>query len=346
MVAVSLKKKTPLVVAYALAGRVDIDLSKEPIGVGKNGMPVFLRDLWPTSHEIHEEIKRCLEPKMFKERYAHIMRDNPVWDQIEMKKTAQYGWDPKSTYIQQPPYFEQFTLDLPPQKELKNMRALALFGDSVTTDHISPAGAFSEKTPAGQYLRSLGVKLEDFNSYGSRRGNHNVMMRGTFANVRIMNKMAGGQEGGVTKMEGKIVPIFEACQTYAEKKIPLIIFAGKDYGMGSSRDWAAKGTALLGVRVVVARSFERIHRSNLIGMGVLPLEFQNDASFESLGITGDETFSIKGLQATPQHTVKLEMTQGGKSREVPLTVRLDTPIEVEYYRHGGIMPYVLRSLLE
>jgi aconitate hydratase len=336
----------PLVVAFALAGRIDIDLTKEPLGIGKDGVPVFLRDLWPTTQEIHEEIKRCLEPTMFKERYAHIMLDNPVWDQIEMKKTAQYSWDPKSTYIQPPPYFEQFSLDLPPQKELKNMRALALFGDSVTTDHISPAGAFSDKTPAGQYLRSLGVKSEDFNSYGSRRGNHNVMMRGTFANVRIVNKMAGGKEGGVTKMDGKIVPIFDACQSYAEKKIPLIIFAGKDYGMGSSRDWAAKGTALLGVRVVVARSFERIHRSNLIGMGVLPLEFQNDASFESLGITGDETFAIKGLQAAPQHTVQLEIAQGGKIREIPLTVRLDTPIEVEYYRNGGIMPYVLRSILQ
>jgi len=285
---------------------------------------------------------------MFKERYAHILQDNPVWQEIKMKKTAQYEWDPKSTYIQKPPYFETFSLDLPPQKELINMRALALFGDSVTTDHISPAGAFSAKTPAGKYLLSLGVKEQDFNSYGSRRGNHNVMMRGTFANVRILNKMADGKEGGYTKVmpEGSILPIYDAAMKYAEKKVPLIIFAGKDYGMGSSRDWAAKGTALLGVRVVVARSFERIHRSNLIGMGVLPLEFMNDESFESLGIKGDEIFSIEGLKnLTPHQEVVLDILKEGKKRQVKLKVRIDTPIEVEYYRHGGIMPYVLRKLV-
>jgi aconitate hydratase len=333
----------PLVVAFALAGRIDIDMEKEPLGHDKQGKAVFLRDIWPTTQEIQNEIKKFLLPSMFKERYAHIMQDNPVWQEIAMKKTAQYGWDPKSTYIQKPPYFEKFGLDLPPQKELKNMRALALFGDSVTTDHISPAGAFSEKTPAGKYLLSLGVKEQDFNSYGSRRGNHNVMMRGTFANVRILNKMAGGKEGGYTKFEGELLPIYDAAMKYGKKNVPLIVFAGKDYGMGSSRDWAAKGTALLGVRVVVARSFERIHRSNLIGMGVLPLEFKNDESFESLGIKGDELFSIELAEIKPHQDVTLEID--GK-KKVKLKVRIDTPIEVEYYRHGGIMPYVLRQLLK
>ncbi len=339
----------PLVVAFALAGRIDIDMEKEPLGHDKEGKPVFLRDIWPTSQEIQDEIKKALQPSMFKERYAHIMLDNPVWQEIVMKKTAQYEWDPKSTYIQQPPYFEKFGLDLPLQKELKEMRALALFGDSVTTDHISPAGAFSEKTPAGKYLLSLGVKEQDFNSYGSRRGNHNVMMRGTFANVRILNKMADGKEGGYTKLmpEGTLLPIYDAAMKYGEKNVPLIVFAGKDYGMGSSRDWAAKGTALLGVRVVVARSFERIHRSNLIGMGVLPLEFKNDESFESLGIKGDEVFSIEALkEIKPHQDVILDIVKEGKKKQVTLKVRIDTPIEVEYYRHGGIMPYVLRQLLK
>lgn len=339
----------PLVVAFALAGRIDIDMEKEPLGHDKKGNPVFLKDIWPTSNEIQEEIRKFLQPSMFKERYAHILQDNPVWQEILMKKTAQYEWDPKSTYIQKPPYFEKFNLELPPSKELKGMRALALFGDSVTTDHISPAGAFSEKTPAGKYLLSLGVKEQDFNSYGSRRGNHNVMMRGTFANVRILNKMADGKEGGYTKLmpEGELLPIYDAAVKYAEKNVPLIVFAGKDYGMGSSRDWAAKGTALLGVRVVVARSFERIHRSNLIGMGVLPLEFTNDESFETLGIKGDELFWISGVkELAPHQEVVLEIEKDGKKRQAKLKVRIDTPIEVEYYRHGGIMPYVLRQLLK
>lgn len=337
----------PLVVAFAIAGRVDIDMEKEPLGHDKQGKPVFLKEIWPTSQEIQDEIKKFLQPSMFKQRYAHILQDNPVWQEIKIKKTAQYGWDPKSTYIQKPPYFEKFGLKLPPPKELKKMRALALFGDSVTTDHISPAGAFSEKVPAGKYLLSLGIKVQDFNSYGSRRGNHQVMMRGTFANVRILNKMADGKEGGYTKLmpEGVLLPIYDAAMKYEEKKVPLIIFAGKDYGMGSSRDWAAKGTALLGVRVVVARSFERIHRSNLIGMGVLPLEFKNDENFESLGIKGDEVFSIEG-EMKPHQDVVLVIERDGKKKQVQLKVRIDTPIEGEYYRHGGIMPYVLRQLLK
>ncbi len=283
---------------------------------------------------------------MFKERYAHIVNDNPMWEEISVTESGQFNWNEKSSYIQSPPYFNRFTLSLPPQQELKNMRPLGLFGDSVTTDHISPAGAFSINTPASHYLISLGLKEEEFNSYGSRRGNHHVMVRGTFANVRLINKMAGGKEGGYTKLmpEETLMTIYDASQRYAEKNTPLIIFAGKDYGMGSSRDWAAKGTALLGVRVVVARSFERIHRSNLIGMGVLPLQFQENESFESLQITGDELFTIEGLESFSKE-VTLVITKDKKIQKTKLIVRLDTAIETGYYRHGGILPYVLRQII-
>jgi len=340
----------PLVVAFAIAGKVNIDLEKEPLGKDKQGKEIFLKDIWPTSQEIADTVSKCVNGKMFRERYAHVVDDSPVWSEIKGVKGNQFPWDEKSTYIQDPPYFEGFSQDIPEQKALKNLTCLALFGDSVTTDHISPAGAFSETSPAGKYLLSLGVKAEDFNSYGSRRGNHNVMMRGTFANVRIKNKMAGGKEGGFTKLvpDGKIVPIFDACETYAKKKTPLIVFAGEDYGMGSSRDWAAKGTLLLGVRAVVARSFERIHRSNLIGMGVLPLEFKKGESHESLGLTGDETFSISGLEngVKPKQMATLEIYKNGKSSKTEVTVRIDTPVEAEYYAHGGIMPFVLRQSLK
>lgn len=338
----------PLVVAFALAGRVDIDFEKEPLGKDKSGKAVYLRDIWPSSREIQEVVAKGVSPEMFKKRYSNILDENPIWKAVQTKSSAQYDWDPKSTYIQRPPYFEDFELELPQRKELKKMQCLALFGDSVTTDHISPAGGFRKDVPAGKYLLSLGVKEQDFNSYGSRRGNHQVMMRGSFANVRIRNKMADGKEGGFTKLlpDGEIMSIFDACQIYAERKVPLIIFAGKDYGMGSSRDWAAKGTALLGVRVVVARSFERIHRSNLIGMGVLPLEFTNDASWESLGLTGEEVFSLLGIEKElkPKQEVVLEIARKGKIDQVKLLLRIDTPTEVEYYKHGGILPYVLRHL--
>ncbi len=340
----------PLVVAFALAGRIDIDLDKEPLGFGKDGKPVFLKDVWPSPEEIHKTIEKGLEPEMFKERYANILEDNPIWKEIPSPGGIQYKWDKKSTYIQQPPYFEGFSLNLPEQKPLMNMRCLALFGDSVTTDHISPAGAFKATSPAGKYLVSLGIKEGDFNSYGSRRGNHHVMMRGTFANVRIRNQMADGKEGGYTKLlpEGTIVSIFDACQVYMERKVPLIIFAGKDYGMGSSRDWAAKGAALLGVRAVVATSFERIHRSNLIGMGVLPLEFTQNETHETLNLTGEETFSIigieEGIKPYQQLTLSISKT-GKKSVDVQVIARIDTPTEVEYYKHGGILPYVLRGIL-
>lgn len=332
----------PLVVAFALAGRIDIDMEKEPLGIDKDKKPVFLKEIWPTSHEIEQAIGKCVEAQMFKKRYSHVLTDNPIWGKIKIKKSDLFSWEPKSTYIRNPPYFADFSPSLPPKKEFAEMRPLALFGDSVTTDHISPAGAFKANTPAGKYLLEQGVKEEDFNSYGSRRGNHEVMMRGTFANVRIMNKMADGKEGGFTKLmpEGKIMPIYDACMEYEKKKIPLILFAGKDYGMGSSRDWAAKGTALLGVRAVVAKSFERIHRSNLIGMGVLPLCFKEGEGWETLGIKGDETFSLKGLEKfSPHQEVDLEISNGKKTK---VFSAIDTPIEVEYYLNGGIMPYVLR----
>lgn len=340
----------PLVVAFAIAGKVDIDMEKEPLGYGKDGKPVFLRELWPTTQEVQQAISEGITPDMFKKRYAHITEDNPVWKEIVTKGGAQYVWDNKSTYIQQPPYFEDFSLNLPPRKELTGMRPLLILGDSVTTDHISPAGAFKPDSPAGQYLLSLGVKEEDFNSYGSRRGNHHVMMRGTFANVRIRNKMAEGKEGGFTKLvpEGKIMSVFDASQEYAKQKVPLIVIAGKDYGMGSSRDWAAKGTALLGVRAVVASSYERIHRSNLIGMGVLPLQFREGDSAESLELTGEEIYSIrggeKGFKVAQEVTLIIE--RKGKKIEVPVIARIDTPIEVEYYNHGGILQFVLRQLLK
>jgi aconitate hydratase len=340
----------PLVVAFALAGRVDIDMDKEPIGKGKDGKPVFLKELWPTEAEIEKEISQNLEPSMFKQRYANILEDNPLWKEIGGSSGRQFDWDEKSTYIQKPPYFEHFTLEMPARKELKNMRCLALLGDSVTTDHISPAGSFKPTSPAGKFLLSKGVQEEEFNSYGSRRGNHYVMMRGTFANVRIKNKMADGKEGGFTRLmpDGPILPIFEACEEYAKRKTPLILFAGNDYGMGSSRDWAAKGTNLLGVRAVVAQSFERIHRSNLIGMGVLPLEFIQGMNHESLGLTGSELFSLCGIegQLRPGQEIVLEIARSGKVEKVPLKARLDTQIEIEYYLHGGIMPYVLRQILK
>lgn len=339
----------PLVVAFALAGRVDIDMEKEPIGADAQGKPVFLREIWPSSQEIEEAMAKGVQPEMFRKRYSHILQDNPVWDEILTAKGPQYAWDPASTYIQEPPYFADFNLKSSQAVELKGMRALALFGDSVTTDHISPAGAFNEETPAGKYLLAQGVARADFNSYGSRRGNHEVMMRGTFANVRIRNNMADGREGGQTKLipEGTIMPIFDACQVYAKRRTPLIVFAGKDYGMGSSRDWAAKGPMLLGVKAVVACSFERIHRSNLIGMGILPLRFKEGESYETYGLTGNEEFAVvgheKGLH--PQQELTLEVKKQGEVKSIKVFACIHTPIEVEYYRHGGILPYVLRQLL-
>ncbi|MFT4554022.1 MAG: aconitate hydratase [Chlamydiales bacterium] len=339
----------PLVVAFALAGRVDIDMETEPLGNDSDGNPVFLKDIWPSSAEISETVAKAINPEMFKARYTNFDNDSPLWKEIQSSTGTQYAWSEESTYIQKPPFFKDFSTDLPERPVLQGMRTLGLFGDSVTTDHISPAGRFLKDTPAGQFLIQKGVGERDFNSYGSRRGNDRIMTRGTFANVRIRNEMADGKEGGYTKLnpEGEVMPIYDACKVYNERKIPLIVFAGKDYGMGSSRDWAAKGTSLLGVKVVVAKSFERIHRSNLIGMGVMPLVFEEGGSWEQLGLKGTEIFTLKGLEGTIQtkQKVTLEIQDGDKLREVTLLARLDTPIEVDYYLNGGILPYVLRQIL-
>jgi aconitate hydratase len=339
----------PLVVAFAIAGRVDIDMEKEPLGYGHEGNKVYLRDIWPTPQEIEKAISIGVQPQMFESRYRNIYQENPLWDEISSSEGAQYVWDPESTYIQCPPFTDGCSIEEPNRlHELKGMRTLALFGDSVTTDHISPAGAFRKELPAGKYLISKGVKEQNFNSYGSRRGNYEVMTRGTFANVRIRNKMVD-REGGYTKLqpEGTEMTIFEASEKYLSQKTPLIIFAGKDYGMGSSRDWAAKGTALLGVKAVVVESFERIHRSNLIGMGVLPLQFREGDSIESLKITGKETFTLLGLENIhkPHHEIILEIFDGTSRRNVSLISRLDTPSEVQYYRHGGILPFMYRRII-
>ena len=340
----------PLVVAYALAGKVNINLDEEPLGTGKDGKDVYLKDIWPTREEIQENILKGLKPEMFREKYSTINEANPEWNAIPSTDGEVYAWDEDSTYIQLPPFFEGFTTEPGTITELKDMRPLAILGDSVTTDHISPAGAFKPETPAGKFLISKGVEPKDFNSYGSRRGNDRIMTRGTFANVRIKNKMADGKEGGFTKLqpEGEVTTMYDAAQSYKERGTPLIVFGGVDYGMGSSRDWAAKGTALLGVKAVVAKSFERIHRSNLIGMGVMPLCFKDGESVDSLKLDGSETFSLVGIgeDLKPGQDVTLEITRAdGSTASTALTLRIDTAIEVEYYRHGGILPYVLRNLI-
>ncbi len=341
----------PLVVAFALAGRVNIDLSQEPIGTDKNGVPVFLRELWPTLQEIRDQMQAALQPEVFRRLYKDFAGQNPKWNEIPSSVGNVYEWDPKSTYSQEPPFFTQFSLQPGAIAEIKNARALAIFGDSVTgTDHISPAGAIKKTSPAGKYLVENGVTPEDFNSYGSRRGNDRVMTRGTFANVRIKNLMLAGQEGGDTLLqpEGTKLSIYEASIKYQAAKIPLVIIAGQEYGTGSSRDWAAKGTNLLGVKVVVAQSFERIHRSNLVGMGVLPLQFKEGTTAQSLKLDGSESYDIVGLDAQikPQQDLTLKITRkDGAVQNVPVRCRIDTPIEIDYYQHGGILPFVLRQLV-
>jgi aconitate hydratase len=340
----------PLVVAFALAGRVDIDLSCEPLGTAKDGSPVYLADLWPTLQEIRDAMQSALKPEIFRKLYKNFAEQNPKWNEIPATAGNVYEWDGKSTYIQEPPFFTSFSLQPGAIAEIKGARPLGIFGDSVTTDHISPAGGIKKTSPAGKYLIENGVDYADFNSYGSRRGNDRVMTRGTFANVRIKNLMVPGVEGGVTKVRGAgdIVSIFDAAAMYAEAKTPLIVLAGQEYGTGSSRDWAAKGTNLLGVKVVVAQSFERIHRSNLVGMGVLPLQFKDGTTAQTLHLEGTETFDVLGLDANlkPQQDLKLRITRAnGASEEVPVRCRIDTPIEIEYYQHGGILPYVLRQLV-
>ncbi len=342
----------PLVVAFALAGRVDIDLSKEPIAKDRDGKEVYLRDLWPSLGEIRDTMQAALKPEVFRKLYRDFAGQNPKWNEIPSSTGDVYQWDEKSDYIHEPPFFQDFSMEPGHIEEIRGARALGIFGDTVTTDHISPAGAIKASSPAGQYLMSRGVQPADFNSYGSRRGNDLVMTRGTFANVRIKNLMVPGTEGGVTKYfpngEGEEMSIFDAAMKYAETKTPLVILAGHEYGTGSSRDWAAKGTRLLGVKAVIAASFERIHRSNLVGMGVLPLQFPEGITAQSLGLDGSEKFSITGLSDAirPGEQVTLQIeSKDGQKRSVPVKLRIDTPIEIDYYRHGGILPFVLRQLL-
>lgn len=339
-----------LVVAFALAGRVDIDMEREPLGVSKDGKAVYLKDVMPSSKEIEDCMASCIKKEMFAKRYSD-MSGPKLWQSVESPAGALYKWNEKSTYIQNPPFFDAFTMGETALPSLNSLRALAIFGDSVTTDHISPAGSILPESPAGKYLRENGVDVKDFNSFGSRRGNDRVMARGTFANVRIKNLIAGGVEGGYTKIdgEGENVYIFDACQVYAAQKRGLIVFGGRDYGMGSSRDWAAKGTSLLGVRAVVAKSFERIHRSNLIGMGILPFEFAPSEDASTFKLDGTETFSILGLEGgiTPAQSAKLKIERKDGSVDFAnLLLRIDTPVEVEYYKRGGILPYVLKKILE
>ena len=340
----------PLVVAYALAGTVNIDLTNDALGTGSDGQPVYLKDIWPTREEIESLVSSGLKPEMFQSKYGDLNAANPEWNAVQSSEGSSYGWDDTSTYIQSPPFFEGFGMEAGTITDLIDLRPLAIAGDSITTDHISPAGAIKADGPAGRFLAENGVGLRDFNSFGSRRGNDRIMTRGTFANVRFKNKMADGREGGYTKLmpEGTPMDIYDACQEYKQRGTGLIIITGEDYGMGSSRDWAAKGTALLGVKAVVAKSFERIHRSNLIGMGVLPFQFPEGVDDETLGLTGEETFSLTGLsdELKPGQTVPMEIKNpDGSTQTVDLTVRIDTDIEVEYYRHGGILQYVLRDII-
>ncbi|MEY2598079.1 MAG: Aconitate hydratase precursor [Verrucomicrobiota bacterium] len=341
----------PLVVAFALAGTVDINLSSDPIGTDSHGSPVFLKELWPSLAEIREVMRTATSPESFRRLYTDFASQNPKWNEVPSSTGEIYQWDADSTYIQEPPFFTDFSLQAGHITEIRGARPLGIFGDSVTTDHISPAGAIKKTSPAGRYLQENGVPLEDFNSYGSRRGNDRVMTRGTFANVRIKNLMAPGTEGGVTlhQPSGESLSIYDASMKYQAEGVPLVIFAGQEYGTGSSRDWAAKGTRLLGVKAVVAQSFERIHRSNLVGMGVLPLQFPEGVNAQSLELDGSETFDFLGLDdaVKPMSTVTLVIHRAnGKSEQVPLRSRIDTGIEVDYYRHGGILPFVLRQLLE
>ena len=337
----------PLVVAYALAGTMDVDLTTEPLGTGKSGNPVYLSDLWPSPKEIADIVQYALVPEMFTRDYADVFAGDDRWRDLDVPPGDTYAWDPESTYVRRPPYFDGMPAQPEPVTDIHGARVLAKLGDSVTTDHISPAGAFKTESPAGEYLISRGVQRRDFNSYGSRRGNHEVMIRGTFGNIRLRNQLAPGTEGGVTVKlpEGEQTSIYEASRAYLAEGTPLLVLAGKEYGSGSSRDWAAKGTALLGVRAVLTESFERIHRSNLIGMGVLPLQYPAGETAESLGLTGHEVFDVTGIEEINSGPVPREVTVRADGKEFRAVVRIDTPGEAEYYRHGGIMQYVLRSLL-
>jgi len=338
----------PLVVAYAIAGTMDIDLYDEPLGEDSHGEPVYLKDIWPQASEVAQTIEEAIQSDMFRSSYGEVFAGDDRWNSLPVATGEQFEWDPGSTYVRRPPFFEDLAPDPSPVADIEGARVLALLGDSVTTDHISPAGSIKRQSPAGQYLIDHGIAPKDFNSYGSRRGNHEVMMRGTFANIRLRNQLAPGTEGGVTVYldEGgdgsQPIPIYDAAMRYQERGIPLVVLAGKEYGSGSSRDWAAKGTRLLGVRAVVAESFERIHRSNLVGMGVLPLQFKDGDSVASLGLTGRECFDICGLASGEE--VPRELKVRADEKEFAVTVRIDTPQEQRYFRHGGILQLVLRQL--
>lgn len=340
----------PLVVAYALAGTMDIDLDREPLGTGKDGKPVYLRDIWPSPDEIRAVMESSVRSEMFRKVYANVFEGDENWKAVPAPRGDRYQWDPQSTYIKAPPFFDDLTLEPTPVADIIGARALAVLGNTVTTDHISPAGSIAPNSPAGQYLRSLGIEPKDFNSYGARRGNHEVMIRGTFANIRLRNELVPGVEGGFTVHlpDGEQMTIFDAAMRYREEGVPLLVIAGQEYGSGSSRDWAAKGTALLGVKAVLAESFERIHRSNLVGMGVLPLQFLPGESRQSLGLTGRETFDILGIAQglVPKALVTI-VARGddGSTKQFQARARIDTAKELEYYRHGGILQYVLRQFL-
>jgi aconitate hydratase len=343
----------PLVVAYALAGRIDHDFDNQPLGQSKDKKPVFLRDIWPTQLEVSETIASAISSESYRKEYATVTDGDQNWQHLKVPTGEVYRWEPDSTYIRQAPYFDNMPKVPAAVTDIRDARVLAVLGDSVTTDHISPAGSIKTNGPAGKYLSEHGVKPSDFNSYGSRRGNHEVMVRGTFANVRLRNRLAPGTEGGVTRLlpEGEPMSIFDASVKYAERGTPLVILAGKEYGSGSSRDWAAKGPRLLGVRAVIAESYERIHRSNLVGMGILPLQFENEDTVESLGLTGEETYSFPGLKALLDarfangRELTVEVTDAKQQkRTFKAKVRIDTPQEILYYQNGGILQYVLRQL--
>jgi aconitate hydratase len=339
----------PLVVAYALAGRMDFDFDKDPIGQDKKGKPVYLREIWPTPQEVQHALT-SVRAELFQRTNQNVFAGSEQWQALEVPEGESFRWDPISTYIKRPPFFEQMPLTPAPLEDIHRARALAVLGDSVTTDHISPAGSIPQASPAGQYLISLGVKPIDFNSYGARRGNHEVMMRGTFGNIRLKNQLVPGTEGYWTAHlpDGEKMTIYDAAMKYASENVPLIVLAGKEYGSGSSRDWAAKGTLLLGIRAVLAESFERIHRSNLVGMGVLPLQFFEGENIQSLGLTGSETFEIEGIAGDLKPHKKLTIrarSAAGKEKTFTAMARIDTPQELGYYRNGGILQYVLRQLV-
>lgn len=340
----------PLVVAYALAGTVDIDLVNEPIGKDKDGNDVFMKDIWPTTEEVNAAVKETVTPELFRKEYENVFNDNKRWNEIKTSNDPLYTWDEESTYIANPPFFENLSPDPEEVKPLNGLRVIAKFGDSVTTDHISPAGAIGKDTPAGKYLRERGVEPREFNSYGSRRGNHDVMMRGTFANIRIRNQIAPGTEGGYATYwpTNEVTSIYDACMKYKENGTGLVVLAGKDYGMGSSRDWAAKGTNLLGIKTVIAESFERIHRSNLVLMGVLPLQFKKGENAETLGLTGKEVIDVQvDENVKPRDILKVTATdEAGNKKEFEVLVRFDSEVEIDYYRHGGILQMVLRDKLQ